>query len=707
MPNQTTNNPFDPMNQIKPVTQASILQLNQRKNPLTGSGGYSSAKTPQPPGFTYPGTTPSYAPKNMQNGQVPMAPSAGAPMVQPVPVAQAQPPVVSSATMQLQDEAARNNSLTPEQQAKIDAAKAQTPASLYNGTYDVPTDSGASDADQAYLDILKAQMAEPSQAEIQRQTMARFQAEVDALDKLYAEKKSEAAIAGSGLLGSSSAIQARRGLIGSDFGAAQTGKVEKYNQSVQDALDAEKGAKIGAILSKANEDAAAEFEAKTAARKAGAKEYISFLAGAADKKKEKVTSYVSELLNAGVAEPGDFSELAKQLGATTQSVMAEYNKQKAAMQPAEKANTVVAPGSSIFDSKGNLVATAPERPVDNKPVTQSVGGNLLQWNPQTGGWNTIFTAPETSNQKIVKVNGIDYVQNADGSLSTPNVPQGSSEASSLKSQALTSAKELMQKLLNGQGTSAIGKSAILQFQNIPGTEPYNFKVQMNNLKSLLSLDNVKLLKGQGAVSDAERRLLEQASSKLDAGLTEDQFKATLQDLITGLSGAGSQVQSSQQLPDQDVLDFMAERGVDRATAEASLNAAMQSGTYQPSFSKPLSMGGNGSAQQIAAAIKKVESNGNYNAKGASGENGAYQFMPATWAGWAKQYLGNANAPMTPANQDKVANAKIQSLLDQGYNAQQIALIWNGGTPVVKKGVNSKGVAYDSGSYANKVLNALG
>lgn len=119
------------------------------------------------------------------------------------------------------------------------------------------------------------------------------------------------------------------------------------------------------------------------------------------------------------------------------------------------------------------------------------------------------------------------------------------------------------------------------------------------------------------------------------------------------------------------------------------------------------VGGDTNAASIAAAIKQVESGGNYQARGGSGEFGAYQFMPATWSGWAKQYLGNANAPQTKENQDKVALAKIQDLLDQGYDAREIALIWNGGTPVVKKGTNKYGVAYDSGAYANKVLSVLG
>ena len=113
------------------------------------------------------------------------------------------------------------------------------------------------------------------------------------------------------------------------------------------------------------------------------------------------------------------------------------------------------------------------------------------------------------------------------------------------------------------------------------------------------------------------------------------------------------------------------------------------------------------AKTIAEAIKQVESGGDYNAKGSSGENGAYQFMPATWSGWAKKYLGNASAPMTPANQDLVAERQIQSWLDQGYTAEQVALSWNHGSPKRVKGTNSFGVAYDSGAYADKVLAQLG
>lgn len=125
------------------------------------------------------------------------------------------------------------------------------------------------------------------------------------------------------------------------------------------------------------------------------------------------------------------------------------------------------------------------------------------------------------------------------------------------------------------------------------------------------------------------------------------------------------------------------------------------------FNNDLSKSQNGSQiEKIASAIKQVESGGNYNARGASGEHGAYQFMPSTWRGWAGQYLNDPSAPMTPENQDKVAQAKIADLAQQGYGPKEIALIWNGGQPIEKKGINTKGVNYDSGAYANKVLKAL-
>lgn len=117
-------------------------------------------------------------------------------------------------------------------------------------------------------------------------------------------------------------------------------------------------------------------------------------------------------------------------------------------------------------------------------------------------------------------------------------------------------------------------------------------------------------------------------------------------------------------------------------------------------------------KNLASAIKKQESGGNkdpYNAKGASGEHGAYQFMPNTWKAWAGTHLGDANAPMTMENQNKVAYNQIKSWKDKGYNPAQIAAAWNAGEGSLKEdkwktnvGTNSLGVKYDTPSYVKNV-----
>jgi len=116
------------------------------------------------------------------------------------------------------------------------------------------------------------------------------------------------------------------------------------------------------------------------------------------------------------------------------------------------------------------------------------------------------------------------------------------------------------------------------------------------------------------------------------------------------------------------------------------------------------------ALNLAKAIRRAEtgtSSDPYNARGASGEMGGYQFMPDTWKQWAGQYLQDSNAEMTVENQNKVAYSRIKELKDQGYNPAQIASLWNSGdansytgfrsdgkTPTVGRVKNSAGVEVD-------------
>jgi hypothetical protein len=67
-------------------------------------------------------------------------------------------------------------------------------------------------------------------------------------------------------------------------------------------------------------------------------------------------------------------------------------------------------------------------------------------------------------------------------------------------------------------------------------------------------------------------------------------------------------------------------------------------------------------ERFLYALGQVESGGSYTARNStSGAYGKYQIMPASWAAWARLYLGSSTAPQTPTNQEIVAHRKVTAL----------------------------------------------
>lgn len=103
----------------------------------------------------------------------------------------------------------------------------------------------------------------------------------------------------------------------------------------------------------------------------------------------------------------------------------------------------------------------------------------------------------------------------------------------------------------------------------------------------------------------------------------------------------------------------------------------------------------GSAQPDAGVsglmkvIKGLEGGDYNNRSGDSGSSaGAYQWnndnkplkpgeLPSHWKNAAGQYLKDANAPMTPENQNYVAYQQIKAYKDQGRTPMEIDALWNG------------------------------
>lgn len=77
-------------------------------------------------------------------------------------------------------------------------------------------------------------------------------------------------------------------------------------------------------------------------------------------------------------------------------------------------------------------------------------------------------------------------------------------------------------------------------------------------------------------------------------------------------------------------------------------------------------------------------------------------MPETWKAHSKKILGYV-APQTQINEKYVTAAIIEIWLEQGFNAYQIGLMYNGGEIKEKKGTNKFGAKYDTAAYAKKLV----
>ena len=121
---------------------------------------------------------------------------------------------------------------------------------------------------------------------------------------------------------------------------------------------------------------------------------------------------------------------------------------------------------------------------------------------------------------------------------------------------------------------------------------------------------------------------------------------------------------------------------------------------------------------LARAIRQKESNNNPNAVSSitksEGSRGAYQFLPATFNGYANKYLSGKDLNggkldiNNPDHQNLVAYKYIEDKKKQGYGVDQIAASWNAGEGAIndfknRKGVNKFGNKYDVPAYANSVV----
>lgn len=152
---------------------------------------------------------------------------------------------------------------------------------------------------------------------------------------MYRDQLNQARIRGQNRLGSGTAMQARGGLLGSDFGSAQTNNIQDANTQVENSIEQERLVAVNQILSEAQKDATAEIAAKRAAKEAGGQAYLAYLSGASERKASKTSKAAQLLLSLGKS-PQDISDAElKQAGISRQDLTMEYTAGKSSQEAAQ------------------------------------------------------------------------------------------------------------------------------------------------------------------------------------------------------------------------------------------------------------------------------------------------------------------------------------------------------------------------------------
>jgi hypothetical protein len=191
----------------------------------------------------------------------------------------------------------------------------------------------------------------PDEATNRANVLKNFQLQIDALEGAKAEARSKLTTQytdiGNRRLGQVGAISARRGLLGSDFGAQATSETTTANanelNAVVDESDAKYNAAIQSLYSTINVEADKSFAEKRAAYSGTADQLVTYLGSKATSKQNSVNKVIAQAISLGIDLTGDgakdvLDKASQDIGVSKENILSAY-KEAAKAKAAADAKT--------------------------------------------------------------------------------------------------------------------------------------------------------------------------------------------------------------------------------------------------------------------------------------------------------------------------------------------------------------------------------
>lgn len=371
-------------------------------------------------------------------------------------------------------------------------------------------------------------LATVDEGSVYQNQLNQYQKEIDATNKIYGQILADTQQQGLGRLGSSRAIQSRGGLLGSDFGAAQTDTIGKANLDQENLVRAEQSAKIGAILGKVRQGAAKEVADKRAAQKLSTDEYLAFQASSQERKTGRVNALMASLIDQGIdvkeLSPAQLSQIAKDYGIATNELTSGYVTAKKANEAAEakhfKDNSFdLSEGSAkyVYDPATGKTTLVASRAKTYAPTSDGDGGgdggavspaaqNILNLMNTSGGTVDDYikgTSKESQNLR----NEVYAALSGQGGVTGKST------------QLFTEAKAIIDDMVLKNDYKKFGYSSKLGGQFTTGFG--DMVARAATVNAILARDNLGLLKG--AMSDKDVAFIQAMSAGVPEGTISEQY----------------------------------------------------------------------------------------------------------------------------------------------------------------------------------------
>jgi hypothetical protein len=343
--------------------------------------------------------------------------------------------------------------------------------------------------------------------------LRQFQGEIDAVNQVYAERLRQAGLEGKSRLGSTRAQNFNAGIVDSSFGAAATERAMSENRGIEAGIMGEKLQALSQIESTARQLGDKYYQDKKAAKEAGLDNYLAVIRESGKMKDAISSEIATSILNSGITvdeiSPAKLAKIAKDAGVSVQKIKNDYKKiveemALAEQEAAQKGQFNLGKDQVRYDQYGNVIA-----------------GNMGGGYEETGGFSQeVLALAEQVNSGALSPQQVPsalrgQVAMAQKSLPNPRVTELDSVIATIDE--LASNPKL--KNILGPVDQAIG--------GVFG-EAATARNLYNQLTGILALEGRSKLKGSGAISDFEFRVLKDAQSALGRNLNEVEFKKQLQ-----------------------------------------------------------------------------------------------------------------------------------------------------------------------------------